>query len=84
LIYFFKKRRYRRGHTVYQKGEPCKYVYIVYNGIFEQDTTIRLNEKDEEDFDHFQFYLGGADGHSTSSKKLEAKKIRHNQQKFHF
>lgn len=35
LTYYFKKVNYRRSNIVYRKGDPCKFIYIVYDGEFE-------------------------------------------------
>ena len=48
LIYHFKKHRFRRGHIVYQKGEVCKQIYFVYQGVFEQVKQIHLQREEHE------------------------------------
>jgi CRP-like cAMP-binding protein len=52
LSYYFKKVHYRRSNIVYKERDPCKFVYLVYEGEFEISKTVFFKEKDEDQFDH--------------------------------
>ena len=55
LSYYFKKVHYRRSNIVYKERDPCKFVYLVYEGEFEISKTVFFKEKDEDQFDHSQY-----------------------------
>ena len=35
LSYFFQRKKYIRNQIVFQEGEPCNHVFIVFSGEFE-------------------------------------------------
>ena len=55
LSYFFKKVNYRRGNIIYKERDPCKNIYLVYEGEFEICKTVFFKEKAEDQFDHSQY-----------------------------
>ena len=61
LSYYFKKKKYRRGNVIYRKDEPCKYVYIVFSGEFEQTKYMKIEREEDEYFDHGKYIFKGKD-----------------------
>jgi len=61
LTYYFKKKKFRRGNYIYKKDDPCRNIYIVYSGEFEQTKFLKIEREEEEYFDYGKYIFKSPD-----------------------